>query len=322
MPESDKTLSDDRTVPAPTNAPKRPCLTFLSGGTAGLVYTLLPGTETMIGRGRDADIPVEEPRVSRKHALVRVSEEGAVFVEDQGSSNGTFVNKERVESRELKDGDRVQIGFGCIIKFSYQDELEYQLQHEIAQGTKDPLSGLYTRKYLQQRVESEFLYAHRHQGHLGVLLFVVDKLHEIILWHGQAAGDFVIREVAQMVNHTLRAGDVLARYDLERFAVLARDLDEQSAQILARRIRDIIEDNHFDFDGAHIHSTVSIGIATLASRPEKPEQLVATAEVALQEVREKVGHGAVANAAVPTSRAEGAPATVVLGPDAKPWAGE
>lgn len=315
MPEFDKTLSDDRTVPAPPNAPKRPCLTFLSGGTAGLVYTLLPGTETMIGRGAEADIPVEEARVSRKHALFRASEEGIVFVEDQGSSNGTFVNKERVQVRELRDGDRVQIGFGCIIKFSYQDELEYQLQHEIAQGTKDPLSGLYTRKYLEQRLESEFLYAHRHKGDLGVLLFVVDKLHEIILWHGQAAGDLVIREVARMVNHTLRAGDVLARYDLERFAVLARDLDDQSAEILARRIRKSIEDNHFDFDGARIHSTVSIGITTLASRPEKPEQLIAMAEASLQEVREKT---AASNTAASANANEVAPATVILDTDAKP----
>ncbi len=317
MPEYDKTLSDDRTVPAPTTAPKRPCLTFLSGGTAGLVYTLLPGTETMIGRGAEADIPVEEPRVSRKHALFRVAEEGAVFVEDQGSSNGTFVNKERVQIRELKDGDRIQIGFGCIIKFSYQDELEYQLQHEIAQGTKDPLSGLYTRKYLQQRVESEFLYAHRHKGDLGVLLFVVDKLHEIILWHGQAAGDLVIREVAQMVNHTLRAGDILARYDLERFAVLARDLDEQSAEILAQRIRKSIEGNHFDFDGARIHSTVSIGIATLAGRPEKPEQLVAMAEASLQEVREKTAAGGVADSAASANANKVAAATVILDTNAK-----
>lgn len=319
MPEFDPTLGDDRTVPAPTDAPKRPCLTFLSGGTAGLVYTLLPGTETMIGRSGDADIPVEEPRVSRKHALIRVSEDGAVFVEDQGSSNGTFVNKERVQICELKDGDRVEIGFGCIIKFSYQDELEYQLQHEIAQGTKDPLSGLYTRKYLQQRVESEFLYAHRHNGHLGILIFVVDKLHEIILWHGQVAGDLVVKEVAQIVNHTLRAGDILARYDLERFAVLARDLDAQSAQILAQRIRKSVEDHHFDFDGARIHSTVSIGSATLANRPKKPDELMEIAEASLQETREKTAHGAVAGGMKPASRgSEVAPETVILNLNEKP----
>jgi diguanylate cyclase (GGDEF)-like protein len=318
MPKFDKTVSDDKTMPAPISAPKRPCLTFLSGGTAGLVYTLLPGTETMVGRGPEADIPVDEPRVSRKHALFRVSEEGLVFVEDQGSSNGTFVNKERVQVRELKDGDRVQIGFGCIIKFSYQDELEYQLQHEIAQGTKDPLSGLYTGKYLQQRVEGEFLYAERHKSDLGVLLFVVDKLHEINLWHGQATGDLVVKEVAQIVNHTLRAGDVLARYDLERFAVLARDLDDQSAQILARRIRKSIEDRHFEFDGTRIHSTVSIGVSTLSSRPEKPADLIRMAEASLQEAREKVGATDVANADASANRGDEADsATVVVGTNAK-----
>ncbi|MEE8625366.1 MAG: FHA domain-containing protein, partial [Acidiferrobacterales bacterium] len=121
MHDHDETIPEIRAAPIQAGAPQKPCLTVLYGGPVGLVYTLPPGTEILIGRGADADIPlIEERRVSRKHAIIRVSAEGNVVIEDQGSSNGTFVNGTRVTRQELKDGDRIQIGYSCIIKFSYQ----------------------------------------------------------------------------------------------------------------------------------------------------------------------------------------------------------
>ncbi|MDX1488099.1 MAG: FHA domain-containing protein, partial [Acidiferrobacterales bacterium] len=93
MGENDSTLvQKGATAPVAATISKRPCLTFLSGGPVGLVYTLASGTETLVGRGSEADIPIEEPRVSRRHALFKVNSKGHVTIEDQDSSNGTFVN--------------------------------------------------------------------------------------------------------------------------------------------------------------------------------------------------------------------------------------
>jgi pSer/pThr/pTyr-binding forkhead associated (FHA) protein len=62
-----------------------------------------------IGRSPDCDIFLDDITVSRKHALLLRRESGYA-IEDQGSLNGTFVNRRRVDAMQLKDGDEVQIG--------------------------------------------------------------------------------------------------------------------------------------------------------------------------------------------------------------------
>jgi diguanylate cyclase (GGDEF)-like protein len=301
MHDHDETIPEIRAAPIQAGAPQKPCLTVLYGGPVGLVYTLPPGTEILIGRGADADIPlIEERRVSRKHAIIRVSVEGNVVIEDQGSSNGTFVNGTRVTRQELKDGDRIQIGYSCIIKFSYQDDLEYQLQHEIAGGIKDPVTRLHTKKYFHDRIDAEFSYARRRDEHLGVIIFAVDHFSKISLSHGHAAGELVIKEVARIINEILRAGDVFSRYDGERFALLARNLDDEGSVILAQRIRKIVRDHDVDFEGTRIQLSVSIGIATLADKPKKAEELIQIAEQSLQKTIDEAGENGIGGAAVAT----------------------
>jgi FHA domain-containing protein/zinc ribbon protein len=78
------------------------------GGRAGETFNP-EGEETTIGRSPDCGIFLDDVTVSRKHAVLRRS--GRTFtIEDQGSLNGTFVNRRRVESAELEDGDELQIG--------------------------------------------------------------------------------------------------------------------------------------------------------------------------------------------------------------------
>ena len=87
---------------------KGPALVVRSGGgRAGEMFTL--DGETTIGRSPDCGIFLDDVTVSRKHAVLRERDNG-FFIEDQGSLNGTFVNRKRVESAQLEDGDELQIG--------------------------------------------------------------------------------------------------------------------------------------------------------------------------------------------------------------------
>ena len=65
--------------------------------------------ETTIGRSPDCGIFLDDVTVSRRHAVLRRAER-TFTIEDQGSLNGTFVNRKRVESAQLEDGDELQIG--------------------------------------------------------------------------------------------------------------------------------------------------------------------------------------------------------------------
>ena len=88
---------------------KGPALVVRSGGGRAGEHFLLQNERTTLGRSPDCDVFLDDVTVSRHHAAL--SRRGDVFVvEDQGSLNGTFVNRHRVESAELSDDDELQIG--------------------------------------------------------------------------------------------------------------------------------------------------------------------------------------------------------------------
>lgn len=70
------------------------------------------------GRHPDSDIFLDDVTVSRRHAEFRRAEEGSFTVTDAGSLNGTYVNRDRIETVTLKDGDEVQIGKFRLVFFS------------------------------------------------------------------------------------------------------------------------------------------------------------------------------------------------------------
>ena len=78
------------------------------GGRAGESFRPA-GEQTRIGRSPDCEIFLDDVTVSRNHAVL-IERDGAYVVEDQGSLNGTFVNRKRIESATLHEGDEVQIG--------------------------------------------------------------------------------------------------------------------------------------------------------------------------------------------------------------------
>jgi len=84
-------------------------LRFISGKYQGGEFPLIDSGELVIGRASDLDLVLIEDMVSRKHAKISVHD-GVINIADLGSTNGTFVNGERVKKAQLKMGDRVLIG--------------------------------------------------------------------------------------------------------------------------------------------------------------------------------------------------------------------
>ena len=78
------------------------------GGRAGESFKPT-GDRTRIGRSPDCEIFLDDVTVSRNHAVL-LQQDGRFTVEDQGSLNGTFVNRKRIDSAQLEEGDEVQIG--------------------------------------------------------------------------------------------------------------------------------------------------------------------------------------------------------------------
>ena len=86
-----------------------PALVVRSGGGRSGETFGPQGERTTIGRSPDCGIFLDDVTVSRRHAVL-LQRDGRWFIEDQGSLNGTFVNRKRVEAAQLDDGDELQIG--------------------------------------------------------------------------------------------------------------------------------------------------------------------------------------------------------------------
>jgi hypothetical protein len=90
-------------------AVKGPALVVRSGGGRSGESFTPQGDRTTIGRSPECGIFLDDVTVSRKHATL-IRRDDRWLIEDGGSLNGTFVNRKRVESAELEDGDEIQIG--------------------------------------------------------------------------------------------------------------------------------------------------------------------------------------------------------------------
>ena len=86
-----------------------PALVVRSGGGRAGEHFLLEKDSTTVGRSPDCDVFLDDVTVSRRHAQV-IRRDGQFVIEDKGSLNGTFLNRRRIESGQLEDGDEVQIG--------------------------------------------------------------------------------------------------------------------------------------------------------------------------------------------------------------------
>jgi len=78
------------------------------GGRSGESFPLV-GERVTIGRSPDAAVFLDDVTVSRNHALI-VRRRDGLYIDDLGSLNGTYVNRRRIESHQLQDGDEIQIG--------------------------------------------------------------------------------------------------------------------------------------------------------------------------------------------------------------------
>jgi Domain of unknown function (DUF4388)/FHA domain len=97
------------TSPAPRPGGRSYVLRFISGKYQGGEFPIAVDKQILIGRSSDLDMVLVEDMVSRKHARIAMQTD-QIWIEDLGSTNGTFVNGEKIKRARLKEGDRVLIG--------------------------------------------------------------------------------------------------------------------------------------------------------------------------------------------------------------------
>lgn len=149
-------------------------------------------------------------------------------------------------------------------------------------ATTDPLTGVFNPRAFHERLRHELIRAARYQEPLSFLIMDLDGLKRVNDQYGHAVGDAALRSVATAIRSELREIDFCARLGGDEFGVVAPSTNEESAIVLAERLRARVASGGKDLEGRG--ATVSIGIASLVpSRDERPASasLMAAADESL-----------------------------------------
>ena len=154
------------------------------------------------------------------------------------------------------------------------------------QSIRDPLTGLYNRRYLEESFDRELRRAVRHQHRLSVLMLDVDHFKTFNDRYGHDAGDAVLRSLAEVMQQIFRGEDMVCRYGGEEFAVILSDTGGESALPIAAKLSERVQRISIRAAGQELPPiTISGGLAEFPTDGTAPDQLLRAADERLYEAK-------------------------------------
>jgi len=145
----------------------------------------------------------------------------------------------------------------------------------------DQLTGLYNRRFLEEILPKLTKQILRRNSSLGILMIDVDNFKQINDTYGHDAGDEVLARIGELIKKSVRESDYVIRYGGEEFMVILVDIQKDSSQDVAEKIRKIIENTDINFGGQEITPTVSIGVAEFPHDSGDIYHVIKFADIAL-----------------------------------------
>ncbi len=171
------------------------------------------------------------------------------------------------------------------------------------ESIKDPLTGLYNRRYLQEVLDREIRRSIRSEQHLGIVMLDLDYFKKFNDTYGHQAGDAVLRETASFLVRSVRAEDFVCRYGGEEFVMVLPTANLRAAEARAQRIREKLRDLVIMDHGRSLGViTASIGVAALPDQGMNEKELLQAADAALYRAKRE-GRDRVVVADVHTAQA-------------------
>jgi diguanylate cyclase (GGDEF)-like protein len=194
---------------------------------------------------------------------------------------------------QLPLSDGRTLSFECIAlpdggrMLTYTDVTEHV--HAIEQlrelATVDDLTKLLNRRQFLASLEAEYRRSVLSNANLSVLMIDADNFKQINDRHGHAAGDTVLRALAERCCSVLRKSDVVGRVGGEEFAATLAETDLQAGFETAERLRRVVERHPVELGGSPIPVTVSLGVAAREGNVVHPQELLKLADRALYEAK-------------------------------------
>ena len=147
----------------------------------------------------------------------------------------------------------------------------------------DYLTGIYNRRYFFEMLAEELNRSSRYQRKLSLLMLDIDHFKNYNDNHGHQQGDYLLKELAQLLTRSIRQPDFVARYGGEEFVVVAPETDKEQGVKLAEKIKMAIEEYPFKMKESQPNGriTVSIGVVEFPEGGSNADELVGKADVSL-----------------------------------------
>lgn len=186
-------------------------------------------------------------------------------------------------SGEVEHGDAIDELIGQIAEQLGLAIANLQLRETLrTQSLRDPLTGLFNRRYLEESLARELQRCERRGLPLSVLMLDVDHFKRFNDTHGHAAGDALLSQVGRQIEAAVRAEDIACRYGGEEFTLVMPELDAAGACARAERIRRAVEVTTVQHLGQQLGPvTISVGIATFPGDGHAPDLLLQMADATL-----------------------------------------
>jgi len=168
------------------------------------------------------------------------------------------------------------------------------------QAIRDPLTGLFNRRYMQESLDRELRRAKRRRTPMGVIMIDIDHFKRFNDTFGHEAGDLVLRELAGALGRTTRGSDVASRYGGEEFLVLLPECPFEAAMRRAERMREEVAKLELRYGDKPLGPvTVSLGVAVFPDHTKESEELLRCADEALYAAKQAGRNRVVAYSADP-----------------------
>lgn len=268
----------------------RPALVFLSGDLLAVPIPL-ERDEVILGRALEADVRINDARVSRRHARINAVVDAEnnttnYVLTDLTSKNGTLLNNQKIKNEVLQAGDKITIG-EHILRFEMLDEIDREYQRQIRRLlSHDDLTGLLSSRSFFSELRREAERSKQENRMFCVLMMDVDYFKLVNDTYGHLTGSRTLEEIGWCITQNLRSGDAAARFGGEEFAAFLLDAELAQGMVAAERFRSEIENKEFSIirqgkpSETH-HITISIGVAVFPDDSIDPIELVEMADSAL-----------------------------------------
>ncbi|MEN9563820.1 MAG: hypothetical protein RIR73_2064 [Chloroflexota bacterium] len=156
------------------------------------------------------------------------------------------------------------------------------LQEELReQAIRDPLTGLFNRRYMEETLERELARAVREGTSIGICMADIDDFKVFNDQHGHRAGDLILKHLADIFVSYSRAEDVVCRYGGEEFLILLPGADLEVTSRRAEDWRRAFEQSKIEFEGQILTTTLSLGVTVFPQRGQTSEDLLKLADEAM-----------------------------------------